>query len=67
MNEIIPLSRPDINEEDISQVVRVLKTGLLVQGIEVQNLEKAVSNLFEWAKTNFMQYPLPVKHLLIIK
>lgn len=47
MNEIIPLSRPDINEEDISQVVRVLKTGLLVQGIEVQNLEKAVSNYID--------------------
>lgn len=44
MEEIIPLSRPDINEEDISQVVKVLKTGMLVQGIEVQNLEKAVSN-----------------------
>jgi len=38
MEELIPLSRPDINEEDISQVVRVLKTGMLVQGIEVQNL-----------------------------
>ncbi|MCJ7448886.1 MAG: DegT/DnrJ/EryC1/StrS family aminotransferase [Bacteroidales bacterium] len=40
---IIPLSRPDINRGDISEVARVLKTGMLVQGIEVQKLEKAIS------------------------
>jgi len=45
MKEIIPLSQPDINEEDISQVVRVLKTGMLVQGVEVQKLESAISAL----------------------
>ncbi len=44
INDIIPLSRPDIQEEDISEVVRVLSSGMLVQGIEVQALEGAISN-----------------------
>ncbi|NLJ39364.1 MAG: hypothetical protein GX432_11460 [Candidatus Atribacteria bacterium] len=45
MTEVmIPLGRPEICEEDISEAVRVLRTGMLVQGIELQNLEKVVSN-----------------------
>ncbi len=42
-NEIIPLSRPDIQENDIAGVSRVLKSGMLVQGKEVQRLEDSVS------------------------
>lgn len=36
----IPLGRPDINEQDIDAVVTVLRSGLLVQGKNVQELEE---------------------------
>src|SRR5574340_723807 len=37
------LSRPDLRKEDIAHVVKVLKTGMLVQGIEVLQLENNIS------------------------
>jgi perosamine synthetase len=37
----IPLARPDIREEDIAEVVKVLRSGMLVQGEYVGRLEKA--------------------------
>jgi dTDP-4-amino-4,6-dideoxygalactose transaminase len=40
----IPLASPDINEGDIEHVARVLRTGMLVQGKEVELLEKAMAN-----------------------
>jgi perosamine synthetase len=46
-SEIIPLARPDITENDILEVVRVLRTGMLVQGKEVQKLENVVSGFLE--------------------
>lgn len=42
-NKFIPLASPDINDEDIGEVVRVLKSGMLVQGPEVENLEKKIA------------------------
>ncbi len=36
----IPLARPDINEKDIDAVATVLRSGMLVQGVNVQALEK---------------------------
>src|SRR5688572_498401 len=42
-NKFIPLASPDINDEDIGEVVRVLKSGMLVQGPEVENLEKRIA------------------------
>lgn len=36
----IPLAKPDINEKDIEAVVEVLRSGMLVQGVNVQALEK---------------------------
>lgn len=41
----IELSRPDITEEDISAVVRVLRSGHLVQGPEVARLERVFAQL----------------------
>lgn len=38
-NKFIPLTRPDIREEDISLVVEVLKSGMLVQGKHVLDFE----------------------------
>lgn len=42
-HKFIPLASPDINDEDIGEVVRVLKSGMLVQGPEVENLEKRIA------------------------
>lgn len=41
---MIPLASPDIRDEDIARVVNVLKSGQLVQGKEVQELEHCVAN-----------------------
>ena len=46
-NEIISLFRPDIQDADIQEVIRVLKTGMLVQGNEVKNLESNVSRFLQ--------------------
>ena len=43
IKNIIPLSRPYITEEDIIEVIEVLRTGLLVQGRKVLQLENSVS------------------------
>ena len=37
--KFIPLASPDIQEQDIQEVVDVLKTGMLVQGKKVAELE----------------------------
>lgn len=39
----IPLSRPDITEDDIARSAEVLRTGMLVQGRVVEGFETAVS------------------------
>ncbi|HPK04459.1 MAG TPA: DegT/DnrJ/EryC1/StrS family aminotransferase [Bacteroidales bacterium] len=39
----IPLMIPDIQQQDIDAVVEVLKTGLLVQGQKVEELEKNIA------------------------
>lgn len=43
-NRFIPLASPDINDSDIREVVRVLKSGMLVQGPEVEQLEKKIAS-----------------------
>jgi len=43
-SKFIPLASPDINDEDIGEVVRVLKSGMLVQGPEVEKLEKMITS-----------------------
>lgn len=40
----IPLARPEITEEDIDNVSNVLKSGMLVQGKEVLQLEKSIAS-----------------------
>jgi perosamine synthetase len=44
LDKFIPLASPDITEEDIACVVKVLKTGMLVQGENVLALEKSFTN-----------------------
>ena len=41
--EFIPLASPNIREEDISAVVQVLRSGMLVQAHHVQELEENIS------------------------
>jgi len=43
-NKFIPLASPDITDSDITEVVRVLKSGMLVQGPEVEQLEKKIAS-----------------------
>lgn len=44
MRSFIPLSRPNITEQDIANVVAVLKTGMLVQGKNVEALEQKINH-----------------------
>lgn len=39
--EFIPLARPDITEKDIDAVAQVLRSGMLIQGVQVQALEQS--------------------------
>jgi perosamine synthetase len=41
--KFIPLASPDINEADIAAVTKVLRTGMLIQGKEVEKLENNVA------------------------
>lgn len=41
INKFIPLASPDINEQDIDCVTAVLRSGMLVQGVNVLALEKS--------------------------
>ena len=41
LNNFIPLASPDIRQQDIDCVAEVLKTGMLVQGVNVLALEKS--------------------------
>lgn len=43
INKFIPLASPDINQQDIDCVISVLQSGMLVQGVNVQALEKSFS------------------------
>ena len=41
INKFIPLASPDINQQDIDCVTAVLRSGMLVQGVNVLALEKS--------------------------
>jgi dTDP-4-amino-4,6-dideoxygalactose transaminase len=45
----LPLARPDIREEDISLVEKVLRSGMLVQGEYVEKLERAFASYHDVA------------------
>ncbi|MEO9794866.1 MAG: DegT/DnrJ/EryC1/StrS family aminotransferase [Crocinitomicaceae bacterium] len=51
MIKSIPLASPDIRPEDIKAVTEVLKSGMLVQGKNVQSLE---SNIANFTKTEYV-------------
>lgn len=64
--ELIPLARPDITDEDIMEVVKVLRTGLLVQGIKVHELEKSVSQLLQTSYCSAVSNGTSSLHLALI-
>ena len=43
-NKFIPLASPDINDSDIAEVTRILKSGMLIQGPEVERLEESIAS-----------------------
>jgi perosamine synthetase len=45
INKFIPLASPDINQQDIDCVTAVLRSGMLVQGVNVLALEKSFNDL----------------------
>lgn len=62
----VPLSRPDIREEDIGRVADVLRTGMLVQGHHVANLENAVSTLLGGARVRAVSSGTAALHLALL-
>jgi perosamine synthetase len=44
LDRFIPLMVPDINENDINAVVNVLKSGMIIQGEKVNELETTIAN-----------------------
>ena len=66
LKEIIPLSKPNINERDISAVVKVLESGMLVQGKEVEELELLFSNYFNNLASSLVSNGTSSLHLALI-
>ena len=64
--EIIPLSKPNINERDISAVVKVLESGMLVQGKEVEELELLFSNYFNISASSLVSNGTSSLHLALV-
>jgi dTDP-4-amino-4,6-dideoxygalactose transaminase len=64
--EIIPLMKPDIREEDIAEAVKVLRTGMLVQGERVHALETAISELIQVPHCSAVSNGTASLHLALI-
>jgi dTDP-4-amino-4,6-dideoxygalactose transaminase len=47
VSKFIPLAKPNIQESDIDNVAKVLRSGMLVQGAEVQNLENELAEFLD--------------------
>lgn len=62
----IPLSRPDIREEDIARAADVLRTGMLVQGPRVREFEQAVSDLLGQVHTRAVSNGTAALHLALV-
>jgi len=62
----IPLASPDITDEDIKTVTDVLKTGMLVQGKNVELLEKNISSLLNVENTVAVSSGTATMHTTLI-
>jgi dTDP-4-amino-4,6-dideoxygalactose transaminase len=64
--KFIPLASPDIQEQDIQEVVDVLKTGMLVQGKKVAELEANISNYVESNYVTAVSNGTATMHLALV-
>lgn len=62
----IPISRPDLLEQDIAAAVSVLRSGMLVQGNEVKNLEANVSGYLKTENCSAVSNGTASLHLALI-
>jgi perosamine synthetase len=61
----IPLASPDIRDEDIQSVVSVLKSGQLVQNINVEKLERDISEFLMVSNTIAVSSGTATMHLVL--
>jgi perosamine synthetase len=64
--KLIPLTSPDIRESDIEKVSEVLRTGMLVQGVNVLELEKSISSLLGIKHTKALSNGTATMHLALL-
>lgn len=62
----IPLTSPDIHEIDIEAVVAVLRTGMLVQGVNVNNLEQSIAKFINAEHVHAVSNGTATMHLALI-
>jgi dTDP-4-amino-4,6-dideoxygalactose transaminase len=64
--DFIPLAKPDIQEQDVQLVASVLKSGMLVQGKYVAELEKNFVGLTQTKYTSALSNGTATLHLALI-
>lgn len=62
----IPLTSPDIRDVDIDAVTSVLKSGMLVQGVNVDNLEKSIAKFINAKYVHAVANGTATMHLALI-
>lgn len=65
-SNIIPIVRPDLLEQDIAEAVRVLRSGMLVQGIEVKRLETSVTGYLKTENCSAVSNGTASLHLALV-
>lgn len=66
MNKFIPITKPDINSDDISAVVSVLESGMLVQGKKVLSLEEKFANFLNVDYSSAVSNGTATLHLALL-
>src|SRR5688500_412394 len=64
--DFIPLTSPDIREEDIQEVVKVLRSGMLVQGQHVQDFETGIASFTETKNAIAVSNGTATLHLALV-
>ena len=64
--KFIPLASPDIRQQDIEEVVNVLKSGMLVQGIKVLDLEQKCAAFLETKNVAAVSSGTATMHLALV-
>ncbi|MFD1551813.1 glutamine--scyllo-inositol aminotransferase [Putridiphycobacter roseus] len=62
----IPLASPDITQKDIEEVVKVLKSGMLVQGEKVMDLEQKCSAFIHTNHVSALSNGTATMHLALV-